>query len=472
MQDPPDPPTALLLHREAAVSFTGSIPRDRSQPPHRTSAISDQHLESDHDLGGSPTSALVAATVAFGAGLTSIVLYGVAGPAFKEWLGLSGTMLGVLLASPHLSKALLRIPFGAWVDEVGGRKPFLTLLWLTIAGMAGVVALLWMYYPAGPMPALFPLFLLFGFLAGAGGATFSVGIPQTSYWYPSHRQGFALGVYAGAGNIGPGVFNYVIPLLIGLWGLAGAYTAWLASLIVAAVAYALFAVDAYYFQLVGKGVDPEAAADVARRLGQDVVPSGSTWTSLWASAANRRTWLLVFLYTVSFGGGFTALTAWFPTYWGLFHGMDLLRAGLVAATFTIYGSLIRIPGGTLSDRFGGESVAFVSFLVMMVGGAIMTLSSAIPAAFLGMMVLATGMGVANAAIFKMVPVYVPDAVGGASGWIGGVGGAGTLFIVPALGAFVDVFGEIGYARGFVLFVILSAACAVISFGLSTHRDSC
>lgn len=109
---------------------------------------------------------------------------------------------------------------------------------------------------------------------------------------------------------------------------------------------------------------------------------------------------------------------------------------------------------------------------MTVGGAIMTLSSAVPAAFLGMMVLANGMGVANAAIFKMVPVYVPDAVGGASGWIGGVGGAGTLVIVPALGAFVDLFGDSGYARGFVLFVILSAGCAVISFGLGRRRHSC
>lgn len=424
-----------------------------------------QHLKTKHNLSGSPTSALVAATVAFGAGLTSIVLYGVAGPEFKEWLGLSGTMLGVLLASPHLSKAMLRIPFGAWVDEVGGRTPFLTLLWLTVSGMAGLVAVLWLYYPGDRTPALFPLLLLFGFLAGAGGATFSVGIPQTSYWYPSHRQGFALGAYAGAGNIGPGVFNYLIPLLIGIWGLAGAYTAWLVMLVLAAVAYAVVAVDAYYFQLVGNDMEPGDAADVARRLGQDVIPSGSTWISLKRSAANRRTWLLVFLYTVSFGGGFTALTAWFPTYWGLFHGMDLLAAGGVAAIFTIYGSLIRIPGGTLSDRFGGETVAFASFLVMAVGGAILTVSAAAPAAFLGMMVLGTGMGVANAAIFKMVPVYVPDAVGGASGWIGGVGGAGTLVIIPALGAFVDAFGVIGYARGFGLFVVLSAVCAAVAWGL-------
>lgn len=424
-----------------------------------------QQLERKYGLSGSPGTGLWMATIGFGAGLTSIVLYGVAGPAFKEWLGLSGAMLGILLASPHLSKAVLRIPFGAWVDEVGGRKPFLILLALTVTGMAGLVGVLALYYPGGTAPWLYPLLLLFGLMAGAGGATFSVGIPQTAYWFPARRQGFALGLYAGAGNIGPGVFNYLIPVLIGLWGMTGAYTAWLLFLIAATALYALFAADAYFFQLTEQGVEPERAKELSRNLGHDVFPSGTAWESLKASAGNRRTWVLVFLYTVSFGGGFTALTAWFPTYWGLLHEMDLLSAGLNAAIFTIYGSLIRIPGGSLSDRFGGENVAFLSFLVMAVGAAVLTVASSMVPAFVGMMILGSGMGVANAAIFELVPVYVPEAVGGASGWIGGVGGAGTLVIIPALGLFVDVYGDIGFARGFLLFVVLSALCASLAYRL-------
>lgn len=427
--------------------------------------MTDADMRKAHGLSGSPGIALTMATIGFGAGLTTIVLYGVAGPEFKEWLGLSGAMLGVLLASPHLSKAILRIPFGAWVDRVGGRKPFLILLGMTVVGMVGLVGVLLAFYPGDSHPALFPLLLAFGVLAGAGGATFSVGIPQTSYWFPARRQGFALGVYAGAGNIGPGIFNYLIPLLIGLWGLTVAYATWLAFLLLATVAYAVFAVDSFYFQLRRDGIDEDTAIEVARRLGQDVLPSGSAWHSLKASAKNRKTWLLVALYTVSFGGGFTALTAWFPTYWALFHDLELLTAGLIAAVFTVYGSLIRIPGGHLSDRFGGENVAVVSFLTMLVGAAVMSASSSVVPAFLGMMVLGTGMGVANAAVFELVPAYVPDAVGGASGWIGGIGGAGTLVIIPALGTFVDVYGQVGYARGFLLFVVLSGLCAAISYGL-------
>ncbi|MDZ7692024.1 MAG: MFS transporter [Balneolaceae bacterium] len=423
------------------------------------------HLKRKHNLTGTPKTGLWTATLGLFAGLTSIVFYGVAGPEFKKSLELSGALLGLLLSSPHLSKALLRIPFGAWVDEVGGRKPFLILLGFTIAGMAGLVCILFFTYPNNFDATLFPALLFFGFLGGAGGATFSVGIPKTSYWFPAHKQGYALGFYAGIGNIGPGVFNFLMPVLIGIWGLTGAYFSWLLFLVIATAIYGYYAVDAYYFQLVDNGLEQQEAKSISKDLGQDFFPSGGTWQSLKGAASNYRTWVLVFLYTISFGGGFTALTAWFPTYWNLFHQTSLFTAGLMAAIFTIYGSLIRVPGGSLSDRFGGENIGALSFATMAVGGAVLTFTSSFEFAFLGMMILGTGMGVANAAVFELVPKYVPNAVGGASGWIGGIGGAGTLIILPVLGMFVDVYGQIGYARGFIVFIVLSAICAGISYVL-------
>ena len=42
--------------------------------------------------------------------------------------GLALCALGFLVAMPALSGSLLRIPFSAWVDTTGGRKPFLVLL--------------------------------------------------------------------------------------------------------------------------------------------------------------------------------------------------------------------------------------------------------------------------------------------------------------------------------------------------------
>ncbi|WP_248910326.1 MFS transporter [Halocatena marina] len=428
----------------------------------------DDPVVGTHGVTGSPRRGLFMATFGFFAGLTTIVFYGAAGPIFEEHLALTGVLHGLLLGSPHLSKAVLRIPFGAWVDEAGGKKPMLILLAVTIVGIAGLVVTLFVTYPENFGMHLYPLLVLFGLLAGAGGATFSVGISQTSYWYPSDRQGFAMGAFAGAGNIGPGMVVYVLPVLIGFWGLTMAYSLWFAFVVVVTAVYAVYAVDPYYFQLIRQGKDESEAAQTADELGQDIFPSGNAWESLRVSASIRRTWVLVFLYTVSFGGGFTSLSAWFPTYWDLFHGFDLSIAGLLAGIFIVYGSLIRIPGGSISDRFGGENVAIVSFSIMAVGAAVMTVASGFWPAFIGMIILGTGMGIANAAVFELVPKFVPEAVGGASGWISGIGGGGTLVILPALGYYTDIFGQIGYARGFSLFVILSVLCAAVAVALKIY----
>lgn len=422
-------------------------------------------LAEEYGVTGTPKRGLTLSTLIFYAGLTTIVFYGAAGPVLEEHLALAGVLHGLLLSSPHLSKAILRIPFGAWVDEVGGKKPLLILMVSTLIGTAGLVITLFLTYPENFTMDLYPLLVFFGFLAGAGGATFSAGITQTSYWYPSDRQGFALGAFAGVGNIGPGMIVYVLPVLIGLWGLTAAYSAWFVFLLVVTAIYAVYAVDPYYFQLRKKGKNPDEAQEIANKFGQDIFPSGGTWESLRASARNRRTWILVFLYTVSFGGGFTSLSAWFPTYWKQFHELTLATAGLLAGLFIVYGSLIRVPAGSVSDRFGGENVAIVSFGIMALGGVIMTFVSGFWLAILGMMVLGTGMGIANAAVFELVPKFVPEAVGGASGWISGIGGGGTLVILPLMGLFVDLYGEVGYARGFAVFIALSLLCVVVAAAL-------
>ncbi len=428
-------------------------------------------LGESQNLVGSPSLAISFPPLRFFAGLISIVFSGVAGPVFREVLGLSGFSLGLLLSSPHLSKAVLRVPFGAWVDKVGGRVPFLLLLCSSCVGMAGLVVVLSLYPPDRLGRDFFGVFLVIGLLGGAGAATFSVGVPQTAYWFSSGRQGYALGIYAGVGNIGPGLFNILMPLLVGVVGLALAYAGWLAFLLVATFVYWYFAADAYYFQLRNQGMESETAKEIASKHGQELFPVGTVVESLKSSASSHHTWILVLLYSVSFGGGFTALTAWFPTYWYTFHGLSLLHAGGMAAIFTVFGSLIRVWGGKLSDLHGGERVAALSFIVMALGACILSLTSGTSTAFVGMVVLAGGMGIANAAVFKLVPKYVPEAIGGASGWIGGVGGAGTLLVLPLLGVIVDHQGVTGFASGFWVYVILSLICAGVVYSMGSYRKS-
>ncbi|WP_290900797.1 nitrate/nitrite transporter [Ferroglobus sp.] len=421
-----------------------------------------EELKKKYGLKGDPREGLIAATLGFFVGFAAVALYGPTAKEFKDVMGLSGTLLGLLVAIPQLTGSLFRIPFGAWVDKVGGKKPMLTLLSLSVIGMAGLTTLLFLYYPHGLTMEMYPLILLFGALSGCGVATFSVGIPQTSYWFPQKRQGWALGTYAGLGNTAPGFFTLLIPFALAALGLPGAYSAWFLFLLAGTIVYAIIAHDAYYFQLVKKGVPRDEAIKIAKELGQELFPSGKLVDALKISAKIGRTWALVALYFTSFGG-FLALTTWFPTYWRLFHGFDIKTAGILGGVgFSLLASFIRVYGGYLSDKMGGEKTAIMSYTLVLIGAGLLTISTSFAPALIGEILIGAGMGIANAAVFKLVAKYVPEAVGGASGWVGGLGAFGGFVVPPILGAFVDAFGELGYARGFIVYVALALMSITIS----------
>jgi len=418
-----------------------------------------------YNLKGNPREGLIAATLGFFVGFAAVALYGPTAKELKDVMGLSATLMGLLVAAPQLTGSLLRIPFGAWVDKAGGKKPLLTLLILSVIGMFGLTVLLFLFYPDHLSIKFYPLILFFGFLSGCGVATFSVGIPQTSYWYPQKKQGIALGTYAGLGNTAPGFFTLLLPIALGFLGLAGSYLAWFLFLLIGTIIYAIIAHDAYYFQLVKKGVEREEAIEVAKSLGQELFPSGKLIEALKISAKIGRTWALVFLYFTSFGG-FLALTTWFPTYWRIFHGFDIKMAGFLGGVgFSLLASFIRIYGGHLSDKFGGERIAIMSFSLVLLGALILMFSTAFAPALIGELFIGLGMGIANAAVFKLVAKYVPEAVGGASGWVGGLGAFGGFVVPPILGMFVDRMGNIGYARGFIVYLALALLCIAIAMTL-------
>jgi len=176
---------------------------------------------------GTPSQGLFGATLGFFIGFASVALFGTTAAKFQDALHLSPFMVGLLIAIPSLSGSLLRIPFSAWVDTTGGRKPFLVLLFLSIIGMIGLFLVVQLFYPDNLTEGIFPLLLLFGILCGCGIATFSVGISQVSYWFPQNKQGKALAIYAGVGNLAPGIFSFILPFAVTALGLAGSYLAWL-----------------------------------------------------------------------------------------------------------------------------------------------------------------------------------------------------------------------------------------------------
>lgn len=406
------------------------------------------------NLKGNPRRGLTGATLGFFIGFAAVSLYGPTSAIFKEaFVNLNPVLLALLIAAPNLSGSLLRIPFSAWVDTTGGRKPLIVLLLLSIIGMGGLYVVLAFFNEN--LNQYYSLLFILGLLSGCGIATFSVGVSQASYWFPKSQQGVALGIYGGVGNLAPGIFALLIPnLALPFLGLPGSYLAWLIFLIVGTVIYIKIGQNAWYFQLVDKGVSKDEAKEIAsKEYGQELFPKGKASETLLISAKSWKTWALVFIYFTTFGG-FLALTGWFPNYWMTYFGLNIKLAGLLTACYSILTSLTRIYGGKLADKNGGEITTIISLAIALLGAICMTFASTMTLAIIGIILLAIGMGVANAAVFKIVPNAVPEAMGGASGWIGGLGALGGFLIPPVMASFLNKSGLAGYSQGFSVFIVL------------------
>ncbi len=404
-----------------------------------------------------PRAALTWTTLAFFAGFAGVSAFGPIVPKLKQAMDVDPFLLGILAASPALTGSLLRIPFGAMVDRMGGKKPILILLLLAATGVAGITLM----FSLSPTPRAsdYPFFLIFGILCGCGIAVFSVGVPAVSYWYPQRKQGTALAVYGGLGNLAPGMFALLLPYLVVSLGFTWSYVLWLVALLAMTLLVFTRMQDAPYFQYreMGMDIDPDA---LLLACGEELVPTGKAMDSIRKAGADWRTWVLTYFYFITFGG-FIALTVWFPTFWtGLFK-VSMVQAGLFTAAFSLSASLLRVAGGIAADKLGGLMVAQFSFVVVATGSLVLIFGGrSVAAAFLGQMLLALGMGVANAAVFKLVPKFTPKAVGGAAGIIGGLGAFGGFLLPPALGLFVRMNGEPGYAQGFYMFLGLAVSALI------------
>lgn len=420
-------------------------------------------LKDPHAIAGSPAQGMFAATLAFFIGLAAVALFGPTAKKLNSVLKLDPTTLAFLIAIPSLLGALLRIPFGAWVDKVGGRLPNLILLTLSLAGVTGLALVL----SLSPVPD-FTLLMIFGAIAGCGITTFSVCTGMTSYWYPKAKQGTALGIFAGVGNLSPGIASLLIPISLLAFGMGATYWLWVGFLGLGLALFVFTGRDAWYFQYRQAGMSPEEARDKAGERGQELFPTGTVVQSLKISASYWQTWVLVAIYFTSFGG-FLALTAYFPTYWQNYYKLDLFTASaILTAGFSIGTSLIRVATGFITDKLGGEKTAAIALSLTAVGSLLMVISPSLAVSVAGTALIAVGMGANNAATFRILPNVIPKAMGGASGWVGGLASTGATIFPVLMSLFIDAgraadpaYVDPGYNQGFMVFL----AASLISLAL-------
>ncbi len=372
--------------------------------------------------GHTPT--LLAAFLYFDLAFMVWVILGPLGVQIAKDLGLSHAQKGLMVATPVLAGALLRLVMGVLVDHLkpkmaGAIGQVIVLAALAVAWQFGIHS--------------YEQVLILGLFLGVAGASFAVALPLASRWYPPEHQGTALGI-AGAGNSGTALAALFGPGLAAAFGWTNVFGLALIPLSIVFVLYLVMAKDA-----------PEC-------------PPAKSLTEYLKVLQDKDAWWFMFFYSVTFGG-FVGLASSLTIYFNTQYGLDPKMAGFFTAACVFAGSLVRPIGGNVADRIGGIKSLTVMYVFAAIFLAIV--SFGLPEAWQALAVFVCAMlslGMGNGAVFQLVPQRFRKEIGVMTGLVGMAGGVGGFYLASSLGYSKQVTGS--YQTGFLIFAALAIAALV------------
>jgi len=402
---------------------------------------------------------LVMSTAAFTLMFAVWLMFGMLSVPIRQEFGLTDVQLAWLLAVAVLNGALWRLFTGIAADRWGGKKVFLFLL------IGSAIPTYLVSTVTG-----FTMLLVYAFLAGFAGNSFSAGISWVSAWYPQRHQGFALGVF-GAGNVGASITKMIAPALIIVVPAAG----YLGGFIPGGWRFVPFMYAVLL--LIMAGVLGFVVPKVDRMPGK-----GRPFKEMVRPLKQMRVWRFSLYYVVVFGA-YVALAAWLPHYYVDVYGMSIMSAGFLAALFIFPASLLRPVGGAISDRIGARRVLTWTFVVMLIASGVLMMPhghivlsgeggspdrSVLPwepgvVLFTVLVfILGIAMGVGKAAVFKHIPEYFPHDVGAVGGLVGMLGALGGFFL-PLLFGYTNAWTSAPQSTFGVLFLVTLLAAIWMQF---------
>ncbi|WP_412851649.1 MFS transporter [Ectothiorhodospira shaposhnikovii] len=369
-------------------------------------------------------SAVTMNTMAFTVCFAVWTMFSVIGVPIQQELGLTDTQFGILVATPILTGALIRLPLGMLTDRFGGRIVF-TLLMLSTIVPVWIVSTLEQYWAM----------LVAGLFVGVAGGSFAVGISATARWFDRRHQGFAMGIF-GAGNAGAAVTKFVAPTLVVIYG-------WT---MVPKVYAILMTIMALLYWLL-----------TYREPREHLAPKTITIREQLSALKDPKVWKYCQYYSLVFGG-YVGVSLWMTRYYISEYGVGIQLAALLAAIFVLPSGVIRAAGGWLSDRFGPHRVTWWvmwSSLICLFFMAYPETRMVIPRTdgeawdvtlkldmwvFTALLfVVGIAWGVGKASVFKYISNEYPNNIGVISGTVGLVGGLGGFLLPIMFGVLVDIF---------------------------------
>ena len=367
---------------------------------------------------------LLAAFLYFDLSFMVWVMLGPLGVQIARDLGLTAAQKGLMVATPVLSGALLRIIMGIMVDHfkpklAGAIGQVIVIVALLTAWLVGIHS--------------YNQLLLFGVALGVAGAAFAVALPLASRWYPPEHQGAALGI-AGAGNSGTVLAALFAPGLAMAYGWNNVFGLAVIPLGIVLVAYLLLAKDS-----------PDC-------------PPAKPLSDYFKVLRDKDAWWFMFFYSVTFGG-FVGLASSLTIYFNDQYGLAPVAAGYFTAACVFAGSLVRPVGGVVADRVGG--IKSLSLMYLLAATFLFIVSFGLPQAWMGLALFVLTMlvlGMGNGAVFQLVPQRFRKEIGVMTGLVGMAGGLGGFYLASSLGYSKQLTGS--YQSGLMVFAGLAIVALI------------
>ena len=390
-----------------------------------------------------------------------------------------------LAALPGFSGATLRIFYAFLVPLFGGRR------WTAMSTASLLLPAIGMGLAVSDPTTSYPAMLLLALLCGLGGGNFSSSMANISYFFPLSRQGFALGLNAGLGNLGVFAAQWLVPLAIGAaWfgdlGGVGQLVEWRGQ------TRMIWLQNAGYIWVL-----PILLSAFGAWFGMnDIEAISADLADQAVIFRQRNTWLLSLLYLGSFGS-FIGYSAAMPMLVkSQFPDIDPTSFIYVGP---LLGALARPVGGWISDWLGGARVTLGVFIgmLLMVAGLFLALPNAGGEGYFHLFIwLNLGLfalcGIGNASTFRMiVSVFdmrrqrqldrhgVEDSdellaasrteAAAALGFAGAVGAYGGFFIPKSFGSSIALTGSINLAL--FCFGLFYLCCIAVTWWFYVHRQT-
>ncbi|APG18329.1 NarK family nitrate/nitrite MFS transporter [Kosakonia radicincitans] len=383
--------------------------------------------------------------------------------------------LFMLTALPSVSGALLRVPYSFMVPVFGGRR------WTAFSTGILIIPCVWLGFAVQDPTTSFSTFIIISLLCGFAGANFASSMANISFFFPKQKQGGALGINGGLGNLGVSVMQLIAPLAVSFsifaaFGGAGAAQPDGSILYLENAAWVWVPLLAFFTLAAWFGMNELATSKASLRAQLPVLK-------------RSHLWIMSFLYLATFGSfiGFSAGFAMLSKT--QFPDVQILHFAFFGP---LIGALARSAGGAISDRLGGTRVTLVNFVVMAIFSAALFLTLPTEgtggnfiAFFCVFLVLFLTAGLGSGSTFQMISVIfrkmtmervqkrggneseamreAATETAAALGFISAIGAIGGFFIPKAFGTSLALTGS--PAGAMKVFLVFYIACVVITWAI-------